>query len=235
MEHAPSHPPRHLQHEANPVTVAAMPVVEALFRYPVKSMAGESLAEADVGWRGIEGDRRHALRRVEDRSGFPWLTASKLPELVTFTPTLPTVRTPDGTELTVDDIARRYGQPLELMKLDAGIFDEGTLSIITTATVAAIAPDVRRFRPNIFLRSDGPAFHEDAWVGRTLTFGDDGPVVHVTLRDERCVMINFDPDTAHSDPAPLKTVVRINDNKAGVYATVMRKGRLAIGQRVTIT
>src|SRR5262252_10558843 len=60
--------------------------VEALFRYPVKSMRGESLESATLGWHGLEGDRRLALRRLEERSGFPWLSASKLPELVLFTP-----------------------------------------------------------------------------------------------------------------------------------------------------
>ena len=81
--------------------------IEGIFRYPVKSMAGERLETADLGWHGIEGDRRMALRRKDDRSGFPWLTASKLPELILFAPVrrdesargeLPThVRTPDGT------------------------------------------------------------------------------------------------------------------------------------------
>ena len=53
--------------------------VEALFRYPVKSMGGERLELAELGWHGLEGDRRLAFRRVDERSGFPWLTASKLP------------------------------------------------------------------------------------------------------------------------------------------------------------
>src|SRR5262249_12064367 len=60
--------------------------VEALFRYPVKSMSGELLEVADLGWHGLEGDRRLAFRRLDDRSGFPWLTASKLPELLLFVP-----------------------------------------------------------------------------------------------------------------------------------------------------
>ncbi|NEQ42308.1 MAG: hypothetical protein F6K00_01610 [Leptolyngbya sp. SIOISBB] len=60
--------------------------VEALFRYPVKSMAGEVLEEADLGWHGLEGDRRLAFRRISDRHGSPWLKASKLPELILFTP-----------------------------------------------------------------------------------------------------------------------------------------------------
>ena len=60
--------------------------VEAIFRYPVKSMAGERLEAAELGWSGLVGDRRLALRRVNDRGAFPWLTASKLPELVRYAP-----------------------------------------------------------------------------------------------------------------------------------------------------
>ena len=80
--------------------------VEALFRYPVKSMVGERLNVANLGWHGLDGDRRLALRRINDHSGFPFLTAGKLPDLVRITPLrcengaqgdLPThIRTPDG-------------------------------------------------------------------------------------------------------------------------------------------
>ena len=45
--------------------------VEALFRYPVKSMSGELLEVADLGWHGLDGDRRLAFRRADDRGGFP--------------------------------------------------------------------------------------------------------------------------------------------------------------------
>ena len=221
--------------------------VEAIFRYPVKSMAGESLQAAQIGWHGVDGDRRFALRRLEDPGGFPWLSASKLAELVTFTPLVRDglcthVRTPDGRELPVRgaelaaEIARLHGHPVEMMRLDrGGIFDEGTISVITPATVAAIAPDVRRFRPNLLVRTDAPsAFEEDAWVGGVLWFDDDGPELAITRRDERCAMLNLDPDTARSDPQIMKTVVRLNDNHAGVYASVIRPGRVAVGQRVHI-
>src|SRR6202162_2941511 len=85
--------------------------VEAIFRYPVKSMGGERLEEANLGWHGLYGDRRLAFRRMADRSGMPWLTASKLPDLLLFAPhrredgangDLPThIRTPDGQEMPV--------------------------------------------------------------------------------------------------------------------------------------
>src|SRR5438876_11943368 len=60
--------------------------IEAIFRYPVKSMAGGRLEAANLGWHGLDGDRRLAFRRARDHSGVPWLTASRLPDLLRFTP-----------------------------------------------------------------------------------------------------------------------------------------------------
>src|ERR1700722_19804881 len=77
---------------------SSMPIeighVEAIFRYPVKSMRGEPLDVANLGWHGLDGDRRLAFRRLDDRGGFPWLTASKLPDLLLFAPQ----RRKDGAE-----------------------------------------------------------------------------------------------------------------------------------------
>jgi len=58
-------------------------------------------------------------------------------------------------------------------------------------------------------------------------------MVNITLRDVRCVMINFDPDTAESDSRIMKTVVRLNRNYAGAYGTVVRTGEISIGDSVT--
>lgn len=232
--------------------------VEALFRYPVKSMAGEQLQTADVGFHGLHGDRRLALRRLEDRGGFPWLTASKVPELLLFTPVrrgdgvaeLPThVRTPEGRELGVFDdelaaeIQRRHGAPVQMMNMKHGIFDEGTVSVITSDTIREIAKvagrnaDPRQFRPNVLVRSLRPVpFEEDQWVDGVLLFGegDEGPAISVTMRDERCSMLNLDPDSARAAPEMMKAVVRMNQNTAGVYGTVVRSGRLAVGQTIRL-
>jgi uncharacterized protein YcbX len=229
--------------------------VEAIFRYPVKSMGGERLEAAALGWHGLEGDRRLAFRRLDDRSGFPWLTATKLPDLLLFTPQrredgaegdLPThIRTPDGKEMSVfgeelaKEVGRRYGAPVEMMQMRHGIFDDASISVIASDTVGEIArlagqtPDVRRFRPNVVVRllRSGP-FQEDEWLGRVLSFGegDDAPAIAVTMRDVRCSMINFDPDTASPAHEMLKAVVRVNQNNAGIYGTVTRIGRVAVGQ-----
>jgi uncharacterized protein YcbX len=233
--------------------------VEAIFRYPVKSMRGESLQAATLGWHGIDGDRRLALRRMDDRGGFPWLTAGKLPDLILYAPhrredgapaDLPThVRTPDGEEMPVfaEDLAaevgRRYGAPVQMMHLKHGIFDEATISVIASDTVreisrlAGLGPDVRRFRPNVVVRLLRPApFQEDEWVGGVLSFGegDDAPAITVTMRDVRCSMVNLDPDTATPTPETLKAVVRANQNFAGIYGAVTRIGRLAVGQTILL-
>src|ERR1700719_110268 len=127
--------------------------VEAIFRYPVKSMGGEPLEVADLGWHGIDGDRRLAFRRMEVRSGFPWLSASKLPDLVRYAPLrrnddpddLPThIRTPDGKEMPVfgeelaAEVGRRHGAPVQMMQLRHGIFDEASISVIAVDTVREI-------------------------------------------------------------------------------------------------
>ncbi len=231
--------------------------VEALFRYPVKSMSGELLDVADLGWHGLDGDRRLAFRRTDDRSGFPWLTASTLPELILFAPqrrdpavggNLPThVRTPEGEELALfgeelaAEVGRRHGSPVEMMYLNRGIFDEASISVITSTTVgqaaslAAQRPDVRRFRPNILIASlRSIPYEEDEWVGGVLSFGqgNEAAVIGITNRDERCSMVNFDPDSARPASELLKAIVRVRDNKVGVYGTTIRRGRLAVGQPI---
>jgi uncharacterized protein len=242
---------------------SSMPIkigeVEAIFRYPVKSMRGERLEVANLGWHGIEGDRRLALRRINDRGGFPWLTATKLSDLLLFTPCrredadetdLPThVRTPDGEEMLVfeEDLAaevgRRYGAPVQMMHLRHGIFDDASISVIALDTVreiselAGMSPDVRRFRPNVVVRSlRSLAFQEDEWLGGVLSFGEgnDAPAIAVTMRDVRCSMVNLDPDSARPAPEVMKAVVRANQNTAGIYGAVTRVGRLAVGQTIML-
>jgi uncharacterized protein len=233
--------------------------VEAIFRYPVKSMGGERVEVAELGWHGLDGDRRLAFRRLDERSGFPWLSASRLPELLLFSPhrtgdgaqgELPThVRTPDGKELPIfgedlaTEVGRRCGAPVQMMELKHGIFDEASISVIASDTVREIgrlagrSADVRRFRPNIVVRLlRSTPFQEDEWLGGVLSFGrdDDAPAVTVTMRDVRCSMVNFDPDSAAPAPEVLKAVVRSNQNNAGIYGAVTRIGRLAVGQTVLL-
>src|SRR5688572_2525365 len=157
-----------------------------LVRYPVKSMAGIVTESAFLGWHGLDGDRRFAFRRLGDDSGFPWLSASRVPELLLYHPVgldestgepLPThVRTPAGTHVELrsvelqSEVAERFGSGVELMKLKHGIFDDAPVSVISLATIAGIGRaagvdlDRRRFRANIVIETGDPApFLEDGW------------------------------------------------------------------------
>ena len=225
--------------------------IRAIYRYPVKSMAGELMESAQLGWHGLDGDRRFAFRRSGVTTGMPWLTAGRLPSLVTYVPlrdaeaALPSrVRTPKGEELELRGDALRaeltaaHGAPVELMQLNNGIFDDGALAIITTNAIATVTGEAgvdaepRRFRPNLLIETPaGAPFPEDAWVGERLRIGegDDAPAVSICTRDVRCAMLNIDPDTAATDPRLLKAAVRINQNCAGVYATTIRTGPVRIG------
>ncbi len=231
--------------------------VEELFRYPVKSMAGEPIASANLGWHGVECDRRLALRRVDDRSGMPWLTAGKLPGLLLYKPRvlvegakdgLPThVCTPDGQDLEIfgeelaAEVGGRYGAPVQMMHIRHGIFDDACVSVIASDTVREIGRlagrslDALQFRPNIVVGLRQPdVFEEDKWVGGLLSFGDghDGAEIAVTMRDLRCGMVNLDPQSARPEPEVMKAIVRANENNAGVYGAVTRTGRVAVGQPI---
>jgi uncharacterized protein len=230
-----------------------------LVRYPVKSMAGIATESVFLGWHGLAGDRRFAFRRLGDDSGFPWLSASRVAELLLYHPfgldertgePLPThVRTPAGTHLALrsielkNEVAERLGNGVELMNLKHGIFDDASVSVVSLATIAGIGRaagvdlDRRRFRANIVLETRGrEPFLEDGWVGGTLVFGDSDPrpAVRVTARDVRCMMINLDPDTGAQDARVLKTVVGLNQNNAGVYGTVLQTGSIHVGQPVSL-
>jgi uncharacterized protein YcbX len=233
--------------------------IHQLVRYPVKSMAGVATDSAFLGWHGLQGDRRFAFRRLDDKSGFPWLTASRLPELILYQPIglaenseepTPThVRTPEGIDLALrsaelqNSVAEKFGSAVELMKLTHGIFDEASVSVINLATISAIGRevgddlDIRRFRANIVIATDATeAFQEDDWIGSRLVFGDNdaGPMLNVAMSDPRCVMINLDPDTAKQDPRIMKAAVRLNNNNAGAYTNVVRTGQLVVGQPVSL-
>jgi hypothetical protein len=147
-----------------------------------------------------------------------------------------------GEELA-EEVGRRYGSAVQMMQLRHGIFDEASISVIASdaicevGRVAGRSLDVRRFRPNVVVRLlRSVPFQEDEWLGGVLSFGegDDTPAIAVTMRDERCSMVNLDPDSAGSAPEVMKAIVRANQNNAGIYGAVTRIGRLSVGQPVLL-
>lgn len=222
----------------------------AIWRYPVKSMAGEQLDSAEVFWHGITGDRRWAfIQPGLERSNFPWLTIRELPEMWRYQPRLtqperpdasPTlVHTPSGDEFDVADpeLAARLGDGIRVIKQNRGVFDAAPLSLISTQSVAAIDQLVspalvpKRFRPNLVVETTG-AYREDDWVGRTLTIGSMR--MRVDRRDERCVITSTDPETTAVDPSVLKTIGRERGACLGVYGTPVDPGRVAVGDEIYV-
>jgi uncharacterized protein YcbX len=217
--------------------MSSVGVVRALWRYPVKSMAGESLEEVDVSWHGFEGDRRYAFVRAGlERSGFPWLTIRERSDMWHYVPRIETdrtlVRTPSGNELDVIDpaLAAELGHGARVIKQNRGVFDTMPLSLLTTGSVNALRAglDPRRFRPNILVEGEG----EDDWVGRVLAIG--GMRMRLDQHDERCVVVNVDPVTTERDPSILRKIAQERDSRFGVYGSVVTPGRVAVGDRVLV-
>jgi len=228
-----------------------------LHRYPVKSMAGERLEESHLGWHGLAGDRRYAFLRLDSRSGLPWLSARDFPALLCYRAYYPddedvrrgraVVITPDGEAVSVwdrlllDKLKADVGHPLRPVQLWRGAYDAMDISLITTSSLRTISYAVgrdlesARFRPNILVDATATRdFPEEKWIGRVLGFGEqpDNTRVLVARRDERCAVVNFDPQTAASDPRVLREIVRRRHNLLGAYAMVERPGLVRAGDSV---
>jgi uncharacterized protein YcbX len=223
--------------------MSSLGVVVALWRYPVKSMAGESLEHVDVSWHGFAGDRRWAfVRRGIVRSNFPWLTIRERSDMWHYVPEFADpsrpdasrtlVRTPSGASYDVTDpqLADELGHGAQVIKQNRGVFDAMPLSLLTTGSVEALRAglDHRRFRPNILVEGAG----EDEWVGRTLQIG--GMRMRVDQHDERCVVVNVDPETTERDPSILRKIAQERDSRFGVYGSVVAPGRIAVGDPVVV-
>ena len=211
-----------------------------LWRYPVKSMAAEPLDRAEVGWHGVDGDRRWAFVRPGlERSDFPWLTIRERPEMRHYVPAGGVVRTPSGEELDPADprLAAELGAGVRVIKQNRGVFDIAPLSLITTGTIATLSAivgrelEVQRFRPNLLVEAEG-RWPEDAWVGRELRIGSLR--MRVDQPDKRCVMINVDPAGTARDPAILRAVAQEHGSCLGVYGTVVEPGTVAVGDAVEL-
>lgn len=233
--------------------------VAALYRYPVKSMRGERIAESPVYWHGLAGDRRYAFVRGGNTSRFPWLTGREVPDLLRYAPYFaeagdPTqaplrVLSPDGADFAVEDaalrdeLAARYGNAVQLIQSNRGVPDSAGVSILGVATVrdlgARVGADLDpiRFRPNILVETaDDRPYGEEDWLGGLLVFGDgpDGARIRLNRKDVRCMMVNLDPERATQNPAVLREIVRNREECVGLYASVEGIGAIRAGDPVRL-
>lgn len=230
-------------------------------RYPVKSMAGEDLAEARVTFAGILGDRVYAFIDTNNKSDFPWMTGRQGHEMILFRPRfvepleagdqIPRaeqyaveVTAPEGEKFRMgnDDFTRlleqRFGRPLRLRFSERSMTDARPVSLLGLNTIRALSQEIgieldpRRFRENFYVEwKDPKPFFEDELVGRELQIGETVSL-QVVKKDGRCVMIGLDPDTAKPSPQVFEHVSRKHGGCTGVYAAVLREGIVRAGDRV---
>jgi uncharacterized protein YcbX len=232
-----------------------------LARWPVKSMAGERLRAARLDGRGVGGDRTHALLDARDGRGDRLLTASRAPRLLAWAaaypdtpddaldpaaPPPPSLRAPDGTVWGWDEpglagaIAADVGVPVGLRRDPAGQQDLERSVLVTTeasrlALEAALGRpvDLRRFRTNLHLDLDAPAFAEERWRGGRLQVGQ---VTLALLHPcARCVVPTRGPDGQGRWPELLRHLHRARAGLFGINARVLVPGRVALGDRATVT
>jgi uncharacterized protein YcbX len=208
--------------------------VAELWRYPVKSMAGELLQSANLTTSGIDGDR---IIQVQDARGHT-VTSRTFPDLLGFHATLdergnPLVNGRPWREKSVLEEARSIvGPGARLVKDDSlDRFDILPLLVATDGAIAAFGRDRRRLRPNIVVGGvDG--LDERTWQGKRLTVGDVVIGIH-DLRG-RCIMTTFDPDTLEHDPTVLRDIVKRFGGKLALNCEVLAGGAIEVGQEVKL-
>jgi uncharacterized protein YcbX len=239
--------------------VAAGAVAE-LWRWPVKSMGGERLRSTRLDGRGLGGDRTHAVEG-EHRGAWRPLTAREAPRLLAWRAAYPfapdagvdpadpphaTVTAPDGHAWGWGDprlgraLEQDLGRAVRLRRDLAGIQDlERSVLVTAEATARALADelgteiDLRRFRPNLHLALDAPAWAEREWTGGTLRFAG-GVVLRLLHPCERCAIPTRDPETQVKWPELLRHLDARHGRLFGINARVVRAGRVELGEAVEV-
>ncbi|HEY0614916.1 MAG TPA: MOSC domain-containing protein [Candidatus Elarobacter sp.] len=203
-------------------------VVEALWRYPVKSLKAEPLGRASVLADGVEGDRGAALvveTPTHARAGKPY-RGKESPHLH---------RTADPA--TAASYASDAGVLLSLDRSRPRWFDARPVSVLFDLWVRDVEAlvgeelDPLRWRPNVFVRA-APSFarREAGLVGATVRAGS--AVLRVVSTIKRCVTPTYDVQTGASLPLVLEAVAAQRDNVVGVYCEVETPGEVAVGDAV---
>jgi uncharacterized protein len=208
--------------------------VKEIWRYPVKSMAGEALNAADITEHGIEGDRIIQVRNTGGRI----LTARTRPGLLRHQAVLAengevlVDGRPWNTEQVAGDVVEATGKGTRLVRSDAeDRFDILPLLVTTDGMFEAVGYDRRRFRPNLVIGGvDG--LSERQWEGAHLQIGK--AVIGMDDLRSRCIMTTFDPDTGKQDLNVLRRVQKEFDGVLGLNSYVVTSGRISVGDPVEL-
>jgi uncharacterized protein len=231
-------------------------IVKEINLYPVKSMHGLSVEKIDCYWYGLNGDRKYAFVHDDATSGFPWLTARELPQLLQYQPYFVTpgsllnskirIKTPTGEDVALESsellqtLTNSYDKKISLLRLKRGTFDCMPVSLISSSSLSSFEKhfgeqlESKRFRSNIIIETEIEGFPENDWLGHTLVFGErsTSASISVSYATKRCTVINLHPETAKADLSVLKTVAQVTKGLAGVYGSVRTLGDIHVGNNV---
>ncbi len=227
--------------------------VSSIYRYPVKSLVGETLTRADIELRGLLGDRLWCVRDADGKFGSGKSTRrfrkmeGLLDLVASYDDQVPVIRFPDGRTLRGDDpevhaaLSAHVGRAVTLAH-EEGVshFDDGPIHVLTQASADSLGQahghpvDVRRLRPNLVVRTTERAgFVEDSWVGRRIAVGDD-VVLAVRAPMPRCVMLNLPQKDLPPDEGLLRSATEANGADIGIVADVVTPGVVEVGDPVTL-
>jgi uncharacterized protein YcbX len=208
--------------------------VAEIWRYPIKTMAGERRRRARLGPLGIEGDR---VVHVEG-DGRRVITSRTHPRFLALKGTLGPDGEPlvDGRPWNTPEVAARVveiaGPGARPVRHDgAERFDVLPLLVATDGAIAAFGHDGRRLRPNLVIGGvDGLA--ERDWPGGCLRIG----AVLIGVQDLRlrCVMTSFDPDTLAQDKGITRKIYERFEGKLALDCFVIEHGDIAVGDEVRL-
>jgi uncharacterized protein len=208
--------------------------VAELWRYPVKSLAGERLNVAEISADGIPGDRVVQVYAADGRI----VTARTAPRLLGLRGTLGPTGEPlvNGHPWTAPEVTAAIeaaaGAGARLARDDGpDRFDVLPLLVATDGAVNALGLDRRRFRPNILVAGVNGLAERD-WPGRRAQFGD--AIFGFKKLRGRCVITTYDPDTLEPDPTVLRGIVEEMGGRLALDSYVVRCGRVAVDDPVEL-
>ena len=204
--------------------------VEALYRYPVKSLRAEPLTSADVRAGGFDGDRASALFVSSPGHARTGKTYRGKEHRLLHTVTA----VADATEL-----ALAAGLTIEAENAAPHYFDAEPVSLVFDAWIreleelAGRAVDPMRFRPNIVAVAGASfAVSEHGFVGTRVRVGE--VTFDVVSPITRCVTPSYDLASGEPDPALQRTLVGQRGNIMGVYCRVVTTGTIARGATIAV-
>ncbi|HKT51864.1 MAG TPA: MOSC N-terminal beta barrel domain-containing protein [Candidatus Angelobacter sp.] len=208
--------------------------VAELWRYPVKSLKGERIEEAQITSNGILGDREIAVLNSAGRV----VTSRTRPKLLGLNGSLGTdgIATINGFKWDSNEagelVNQAVGEEVRLVRVpQPQAFDVLPLLIATDGATQFLNIDHRRLRPNILL-ANVAGLNERDWPGRIIKIGDLR-IQAVKLR-ARCVMTTFDPDTQEQDKSVLIKIIRDLDGTAALDCSVIQPGVIRVGDAIEI-